>query len=180
MPRAEWLERYRFAVPMYDATGAFRSLHFRAVTHVREPDPDTPGRLRWRAVPMPAHQKALSTRGAVRGLVMADPMGLALLRGELEAAPWNGGVVVCEGEPDLWTWATREGRGANDTTWASLSVVAGSWTPELAARVPSGAKVAVYTDDDESGDKYAETIRATLAQRCDVRRPVAPGPREEE
>ena len=184
MTRAEWLDRYRFASPMYDATGALRSLRFRALTHVREPNPDAPGTLRWREVPMLAHQKALATRGAgaMRGLVLADPMGLALLRGEREVPglAWDGWVAVCEGEPDLWTWATRTGRFATGSTWASLGIVSGAWTEEIAARIPTGAKVAVYTDDDDTGDRYAERIRATLAGRCDVVEPTHPRPRAED
>jgi len=184
MPRAEWLERYRFASPMYDATGALRSLRFRALTHVREPDPDAPGTLRWREVPMLARHKALATRGTISGLVLADPMGLALLRGErgVDGVTWDGRVVVHEGEPDLWTWATREGRAANGSTWASLGIVSGAWTEGIATRIPTGAKVAVRTHDDpdKTGDKYAERIRATLAERCNVRRTHAPGPREED
>ncbi len=184
MPRAEWLERYRFASPMYDATGALRSLRFRALTHVREPDPDAPGTLRWREVPMLARHKALATRGTISGLVLADLMGLALLRGErgVDGVTWDGRVVVHEGEPDLWTWATREGRAANGSTWASLGIVSGAWTEGIATRIPTGAKVAVRTHDDpdKTGDKYAERIRATLAERCNVRRTHAPGPREED
>lgn len=180
MGRADWLQLYRLAVPMYDATGAMRSLRFRAVTAVCEPGADG---LRWRSLDVKEHQKALAATGAdVRGLALADPVGRALLAGELERAPWDGWVVVTEGEPDLWTWSTRQRRGmAPDAlTWAMLGVVSGSWTEDLAARVPSGCKVSVRTHDDPAGDKYAERIRRTLAKRCEVRRAVIPGEREED
>lgn len=117
-------------------------------------------------------------------------MGRALLAGELEREPWDGRVVVCEGEPDLWTWSTKLRRGMDlgARTWAVLGVVAGSWTDDVAARVPSGAPVAVWTHNDPpgpngepgAGDKYAERIRGTLAGRCEVRRAVIPGAREED
>jgi hypothetical protein len=180
MGRAEWLQLYRLAVPMYDATGALRSLRFRAVTDVCEPTADG---LRWRALDVKGHQKALAATGStVRGLTLADPVGRALLAGELASAPWDGRVVVTEGEPDLWTWSTRKRRGMapNALTWAVLGVVSGSWTDDLAARVPSGCKVSVLTDNDPAGDKYAERIRRTLAKRCEVRRGVIPGEREED
>jgi len=180
MGRVEWLQLYRLAVPMYDATGALRSLRFRAVTDVCEPGADG---LRWRALDVKGHQKALAATGStVRGLTLADPVGRALLAGELASAPWDGRVVVTEGEPDLWTWSTRQRRGmAPDAlTWAVLGVVNGSWTADLAARVPSGAKVALRTHADAAGVAYAENIRRTLAARCDVRRAVIPGEREED
>jgi hypothetical protein len=179
MDRAEWLRLYRLAVPMYDATGALRALRFRAVTSVREL---TPEGLRWRKVEVEAGKKALAGRGTVRGLVLADPMGRALLAGELEREPWDGWVTICEGEPDLWTWSTSQRRGMRPDarTWAVLGVVAGSWTDDVAARVPSGAKVVLRTHADPAGDKYAERIRGTLAGRCDVSRALIPDTREED
>lgn len=180
LDRAAWLRRYRLAVPMYDATGALRSLRFRAVTAEREV---VDGTLRWRRMEVEDRVKALAPKGStVRGLALADPVGRALLAGEFASAPWDGWVTVTEGEPDLWTWSTRQRRGMppDARTWAMLGVVNGSWTAELAARVPSGAKVALRTHADAAGDAYAERIRGTLAERCEVRRAVIPGAREED
>jgi hypothetical protein len=180
MDRSEWLRVYRLAVPMYDHRGALRALRFRAVTHVREPSPE--GGMRWRDLEIPEAKKALAARGTTtRGLVLADPVGVALLRGELEGAPWDGRVVVCEGEPDLWTWSTRQRRGKADaSTWATLGVVAGSWTEDVAARVPDGARVVLRTHADPKGDEYAERIWRSLAGRCEVLRSSVPEPREED
>lgn len=177
---AEWLKVYRLAVPMYDATGALRSVRFRAVTAVREVGPAGP---RWRKLDIPDGRKAMAPPSAtVRGLVLADPVGRAMLAGELDREAWDGWLVVCEGEPDLWTWSTLQRRGmpADAPTWAALGVVSGSWTDDVAARVPSGAKVVLRTHADPAGEKYAERIRRTLAGRCEVSRAVIPGPREED
>lgn len=178
--RAAWLRRYRLAAPMYDATGALRSLRFRAVTAEREL---VDGALRWRRVEVEDRVKVLAPKGStVRGLALADPVGRALLAGDLASVPWDGRVVVIEGEPDLWTWSTlqRRGMAPDGLTWAVLGVVSGSWTEDLAARVPSGCKVSVRTHADAAGDAYAERIRRTLAKRCEVRRAVIQGPREED
>lgn len=175
MERAAWLALYRLAAPMYDAAGELRALRFRAVDRVREPDPAAdPPRLRWRALPV--QRKALAPIGSrLAGLVLADPWGLALLRGgrEVEGVPWDGSVLVAEGEIDLWAATTNAARIREAGTFAGFAVVAGSWTPELAARIPDGARVTIATDPDSTGDKYAETVRATLAGRCKVRRSKA-------
>ena len=175
MDRGTWLEVYRLAAPMYDAAGVMRALRFRAVDKVRELDPDAdPPRLRWRVLPV--ERKALAPRGTrLAGLVLADPWGLALLRGarEVDGVPWDGLVEVAEGEIDLWAASTRPRRFRDGTTFAAFAVVSGSWTPEtpeLAARIPDGARVLVSTDADAAGDKYAGEVRASLAGRCDVRR----------
>ncbi len=176
LDRGAWLALYRLAAPMYDAAGELRALRFRAVDRVRELDPDAdPPRLRWRVLPV--ERKALAPRGArLAGLVLADPWGLALLRGAREAngKPWDGLVEVAEGEIDLWAASTRPGRFRDGTTFAALAVVAGSWTPELAARIPDDARVLVSTDADAAGNKYADAISASLAGRCKVRRRVRP------
>jgi hypothetical protein len=178
MDRAAWLARYRLAAPMYDAAGELRALRFRAVDAVREPDPDAPDnapRLRWRKLDVT--RKALSPKGArLAGLVLADPWGLALLRGarEVDGVPWDGAVLVAEGEPDLWAAASSAGRFRAAGTFAGFAVVAGSWTADIAARIPDGARVTVATDADQAGDGYAEAVRASLNGRCTVRRMARP------
>lgn len=203
--RAELARRlYRLAVPLYDAAGALRSLRWRAVDAVREPDPDRPGALRWTlpagveeltpaglrvrvADELRTWPKAAAARGDLAGLVLADPMGLALLRRAPDADPldvldgglrWNGTAIVCEGEPDTWTRATagralpavRARMEATGRTFAVLGVVSGSWPDApagrtLAERIPDGARVILATHADDKGDAYARTIAATFAGR---------------
>jgi hypothetical protein len=161
---ASWREapaRFRLLVPMYGAGGALESLHVRAFT-----PSDPKGR-----------DKAASPAGfQVRGLVFADALARTMLGGGLlgDGQPvaelvQTAGVVIAEGEPDFLTWATWAS-DANEAAPAVLGVVAGSWSDELAARVPDGTPVAVRTHADEAGEKYADRICASVAGRCRVTR----------
>lgn len=188
-----WLDVYRLVVPMWNARGLVRSLRFRAVDRVLEglPEPGPGGELtRWRAVEVPGNRKALApVGGRLRGLVLADPLGLALLRRRPEddgpvvadGVSWDGRIVVTEGEPDAWTWASAQRRrawalpapeGAPLTSWAVLGVVAGSFpagdpaAAELAARIPDGARVGIRTHPDDAGRKYAAAILDSLRERA--------------
>lgn len=147
--------RHRLIVPMYDAAGRVRSLHARAATAEK---------------PLP---KGLSPAGhAVGGLVMADPLARLLLAalplgdGTLAAdAVRLYGLVIVEGVPDFLTWATRWG-DAGETAPAVAGLIAGSWTAEIAARVPAGTKVSLRAHADEPGAKYMRHVAQTLAGRC--------------
>jgi hypothetical protein len=136
---------YRLLVPMVDAAGAVKSVRARCV-----------GPVPWDGAP-----KALPPVGfGQRGLVMASPVAREMLKG----TAWPSEVVVAEGEPQwLAACLTWPGR-------AVLGIVAGSWTDELGARVPTCASVLVVTDHDAAGDRYAEAIEANLRGRCRVLR----------
>lgn len=142
-----------------DATGAVRSLRFRAT-----------GTARPKAAP-PSGRADARTGGAayaVGGLVLACPLAAGMLAGI--ARPDR--VVVCEGEPDWLTLCqTMPDR-------AVIGVWSGSWTAEIAARVPEGAEVLIAVHHDDAGHKYAATVRGTLERRCDVTR-TATGPGDE-
>jgi hypothetical protein len=151
---------HRLIVPMWDASGALASLHARSV----RPD-------------VPPGSKAASPAGAeLRGLVMADALGRRMLEGtaladgspaaELVTA---SGLWVMEGVPDFLTRATDYSEAA-EAAPAVLSVLSGSWTTALAARVPNGTIVAIETHSDAAGERYARTIVATLAERCRLKR----------
>ncbi len=167
---APWPEKYPLIVPMFDARGRLVTLHARAVGDV------------------PPQEKATSPVGfELRGTVMADAVGLALLRGVAlptgESVPdlvrssvgilptadgsLRCGLVICEGVPDFLAATCTWSEGA-DVTPAVLGVIAGSWTKDVAARVPSGARVVIATHADQQGDRYAERIIETLGGRCDL------------
>lgn len=144
----EWA-RYdrRLVCPMYDCEGVRRSVIGRLV---REP--------RSKREP-----KAMMLAGATSsGLLMACPFGLRLLRGEPLPPPAVDRplIVIAEGEPDAMTF-----RSHTDAT-AVFGVRPGAWTPELAARLPDGAKVLVATHHDEPGERYAAKIVRTLEERA--------------
>jgi hypothetical protein len=94
---------------------------------------------------------------------MADPAGRRLLEGA--PPPGLARVIVAEGVPDFLTWSAHYGDAAEDAP-AVFGVIAGAWTLAIAATIPQGWTVIIRTHADAAGDKYAETIRATLAGRC--------------
>lgn len=161
---------YRFAMPLYDAAGCVRSLRFRALTARRVPA-STGDRLEWSPVDAPIGKGTAAAGYSTKGLILADPWGAALLAGTLPVDAWTGEVWILEGEPDLW-WALSAERPEPGTPRGALLSIpgSGSWTAELAARIPDGAVVKVATDNDEAGDKYAQIVYADLAHRCTVYR----------
>jgi hypothetical protein len=150
-----WLAMgFRLVLPVYDAGGVVRS-----VRGWRVLEGDGPKRL------PPSGYRA-------GGLVMADGAGVALLgRASLEGT--DGRVVIVEGEPDFLTWATRFPDSA-EAVPAVLGILSGSWTDEIAARIPDGARVIVRTHHDEAGNRYAAAVRGSVDRRCEVLRSKGP------
>jgi hypothetical protein len=146
---APWTTTNRIAVPAYTAEGRLASFRFRATSTT-------------------APHKVEAPRGfAVSGLVLACPIGRALLAGEPALDEWSGELVIAEGEPDWLTWATGlVARGGPRA--AVLGVWSGAWTPEIAARIPDRTRVAIRTHLDDDGDRYAAIIADTLTRRCQV------------
>lgn len=107
----------------------------------------------------------------IKGLVLADAMAQEMLR----AGAWPTWattaprVVICEGEPDFLTMALRT-PPYQCPRWATLGVIAGSWCDAIAARIPAGAKVAIWTHHDLAGEKYAATIVESLRGKCECLR----------
>lgn len=146
-----WLESgHRLIVPMYGATGELESIHARRLS--RDGD----------------DAKGLSPAGCSHaGLVFADPMARQLLMTGTAPDWWTDRtIVIAEGVPDFLTWAVHY--GDSEDAPAVIGVVAGSWTPEIAARIPAGTRVEVRTHDDAAGNKYAAAIAQSLVERCDV------------
>jgi hypothetical protein len=152
--RRTWVETgHRVLVPAVDDMGRMRSL--RAIRI--EGDADTPKRL-----PAAGHLAA--------GLVLADPLARLVFLGEgREGWPSPLRIIVCEGEPDFLTWATRYS-DADENAPAVIGVLSGGWTAEHAARIPNLARIIIRTDQDKAGDGYAADVAASLAPRCDVLR----------
>ncbi len=154
--RRSWFETgHRLLVPMLDALGRVRSVRARCV-RAEGPD-DAP--------------KALPPTGyRMSGLIMADELGRIMLRAGSAPDWWPKHepfrLVVVEGEPDFITWATAQGA----SRFAVLGIESGSWSEEIASRVPNGTFVSVRTHLDAAGNKYADRIYRSLAQRCRLAR----------
>jgi len=146
-----WTEGgYRCLLPMFDERGVLRSVRARQIGDGAAP-------------------KAVPPAGfSLSGLVMADALSRQLLAGAAVPDVWPAStplrIVVAEGEPDYLTWATAFS-DADVAAPAVFGVVAGSWTKELAARVPDHARIIVRTHHDEAGERYAREVFATFGGR---------------
>lgn len=155
---------HRLLVPLFDASGTMRSIHARALV------PATPA------------DKAASPAGAeIRGLVMADALGQRLLAGlqlgdgrPAAELVRKAGVWIAEGVPDFLTLASAWG-DADEAAPAVFGVIAGSWSSEIAARMPDGCTVVIATHADDAGGRYAVRIADTLGERVSLRRWYADG-----
>lgn len=152
-PGRPWTELgYRILLPLYDHLGELRSVRVR---HIDD-------------APPAGAPKAVPPKGCgARGLVMADRLACHLLQHAAMPAWWAGTprLVVAEGEPQFLSWCLAMQGAA-----AVLGIFSGSWTDEIASRVPDGAEVLVCTDPDKSGDQYADRINTSLTDRCQVQR----------
>ncbi|MGE0709330.1 MAG: hypothetical protein AB7N76_35030 [Planctomycetota bacterium] len=154
-----WREAgYWLVAPMLDHRGQLANLHARSC-RVPAPEP-----------------KSLNPRGgSPRGAVFADPLAARLLAGEPEARQQvrKVGLVVVEGLPDFLRAATLQGSGAGPVrARAVLGLLVGSWTVELAARMPSGTDVCVvpHVDPSEAGGRLMAPVVDALRERCAVAR----------
>lgn len=98
---------------------------------------------------------------ASKGLVLANKRAQAVLG---HGARFD--VLIVEGEPDFLTWATAP--------VAVFGIGSGSWSAQIARRIPNGTKVVIRTHQDPAGDKYADEIGRTLVRRCRLFRPPRP------
>lgn len=137
-----WIEAgYRLLVVLFNALGLAASITARRII-----DGDGP------KVVVPQGYKSSS-------LVMASPLAVRMLRGE--AMPQGIGIAVVEGMTDFATacqaWGDR---------YPILGIFAGAWTDDIAARIPDGANLNLWTDADEAGDKLAKVVVESVADRC--------------
>jgi hypothetical protein len=101
----------------------------------------------------------------VRGLVLADPLGVQLLAGTVPEWWDLNQIIISEGEVDFVTWAVRQSE-TDPRGPAIFGVEAGAWSASIAARIPDGAAVVIRTHHDAPGERYAEQIAETLCGRC--------------
>lgn len=137
----------KLVVPLYDSKGEIRSVLGRAV----RPNVD---------------RKSIAPTGFARaGLVMADGNARAMLvAGELPPSAERR-IIIVEGEPDFLTAATATATDG-DALPAVIGVVQGSWSAELAARIPSGVRLVISVHVDDAGEKYARAIWNSVAKRA--------------
>lgn len=164
--RRSWPEAgYRLVLPLFGATGKMESLRARLVLD----DPELPKEV------SPQGDRAAGVRYEVSGLLFAEPLARLMLGGKCmgdgrsaDDAVREFGVVITEGSPDFLTAAQLWCPDAREDAPAVLGVFSGSWTDEIACRIPDGAPVRVVQHPDAAGAKYGEQIRSSLASRCPV------------
>jgi hypothetical protein len=144
-------EGRKLVVPLFDATGAMRSIIFRRVGGVSSKNT----------------LKSVGPTGfARRGLVMADDIGRFVLNKGSFPQGWppvgNPRVVITEGETDFLKAATSV---STSYAYMTFGIISGSWTSDIANKIPDGSIVVIATDDDEQGDEYANVIRLSLEDR---------------
>ena len=154
--RIPWSVHHRMVVRGWGASGAVESLHARAIG-------ESPAGL-------PKGLWPAAGPGSARGLVLAEGWARQILAMGQRPEGWCGELVVAEGVPDFLSWATTCSDADQDAP-AVLGLTAGSWTPELSARVPDGTRAILATHSDAAGDRYAATVAATFqGRKVEVRR----------
>ena len=129
--------------------------------------------LRARSTDSTVAPKSLAPAGySVKGLVLADPLAQQLLGGVCPTWWQPRQIVVAEGEPDWLLWALRQ-RETDEQGPAVIGIESGAWSPQIAARIPTGASVVIRTHHDEPGERYAQQIAAFLHGRCRIFRSSA-------
>jgi len=145
---------HRIVFRLWDRTGQAASLRARSTDSATAP-------------------KSLAPAGySVKGLVLADPLAQQLLGGVCPTWWQPRQVIITEGEPDWLLWALRQ-REIDEQGPAVLGIESGAWSPQIAARIPTGASVVIRTHHDEPGRRYAQQIAASLQGRCRIFRSSA-------
>lgn len=123
-----------------------------------------------RAVTDGTRLKSTSAKGSRRGLPMLCSLAeLAITGGtlrDLGIQRWRDlTVVIAEGEIDFLTWTAKRLEAV-----AVVGIVAGTWTDDLAAAIPTGVRVVIRTDPDAAGDRFATTVAESLGIRVTLLR----------
>lgn len=141
---------------------------YRLVVRMAEADSRRPGSLR--IVSLHARNvQGREPKGAAP--LGCDASGLVMATGADPAAHGLPLIELLEGEPDWLRVAVEVARLPEGRRSAVWGVVSGSSCAEIAALVPVGIAVAIRTDDDRTGDKYAEDWAKLLLPRgCKLKR----------
>ena len=144
---------HRLLFPLWNAEGSLCSVHARLVES---------GQTERAKGMFPASHSA-------GGLFLADSFALLLIRSGVPKW-WRQreppSVIITEGAPDFLTVATHY--GCSEYAPAVLGILSGSWSDELAARIPTECRVIVKVHRDEAGQKYRDQICRSLSGRCRV------------
>jgi hypothetical protein len=140
---------------LFDAEGRFRSLIARSVH-----------------LPVLHGPKSLAPAGFARtGLILACPEVRRYLETADSAFASDFKLVVCEGEKK-WLQHVLAAGGQTPARVGVIGIENGSWSPSLAARIPTGTTLLVRTDPDTTGASYATKILLALRDRV-ARKEVA-------
>ncbi len=146
-----WESGHRLLFQLWNAEGSLSSVHARLV---EKTDGD--------------REKGLFPSGhSAKGFFLADSFGLLLIRSGVpkwwrQSEPPS--VIITEGAPDFLTVGTHY--GCYEYAPAVLGILSGSWSDELAARIPTECRVVVKVHRDEAGQKYRDQICRSLSGRC--------------
>jgi hypothetical protein len=157
-----WTEtRHRLLVPMYDQLGQMRSLLARSV----EMSPaiksvGASGYARRGLVMAGQHGRQVLLSGPVRSLHRIENYQLKIYEGEIDWLRAVGNGEDCEVEYRMHLSGFR----------GAMGIVSGSFTRDIACRIPAHSTVVLCTDDDEAGDKYAADIAELLGTKITVER----------
>lgn len=143
---------YLLIAQLVDASGVVRSVLARSVQTGQEP-------------------KSRAASGFERRhLVLACALARQVLALGTKPAWWPEDVPlrfeIAEGEKK---WLIRSTLRDPEHSPACIGIESGSWTPELAARIPDGSSLFVATDPNDAGAKYATTILRSLQARIEAR-----------
>lgn len=165
----QWSDTHHLVVvPLYDWHGQMRSVLSRSVerTPVLKTAAAT-GYQRRGLVMAATHARQMLATGPSRGFHLHERFKLSVWEGEIDylRAVSLGFDAALDPLPGEYRPSAVRG---------CMGIFSGSFTRDIASRVPSQTHVVLATDDDEQGDAYAVKIQELLAQRVTYERFRAP------
>jgi hypothetical protein len=145
-----WKESgYRLLVPLYGPSGVMEALYARSL----------------RPIFYGSGIRSYPPVTGASGFVMANATGLSLLRSAKwpTESSWRT-VIVAGGAADFLDWATSVALEKP----AVFGLVPGSWTRDIASRIPTGSRVIVRAHQNPIAGRYAHRVQDFLAPRCQV------------